>query len=368
MSFTGKATYSAGQGMPAVVEDVSDVVSIIAPYETPFLDAIGDPLRAATSTYHEWLEDKLLPNKDVVKDGSIEMPDGIGEFFVGDAKKFREGDQIQIKGSQELMLVTSIFHESTLGSRLTVVRGYAGTNTEDLVDSSIINILGNSQIEGGDKPKARFTERTRCGNYTQIFKKQVEVTQSDMTSNQLSLSDEMDYQKQERLREALRDLENAVINAGGCVKHKTVQRIMNGIIPQLRAIDAKGKKLDEDMLNAALKHVWDNSSGNVDLIVVGGYQKRQLKAFTTNQVPNDDIYESDFGVTRIVLSRWAPIDMVLLLDSSRVNIIPLSGRSFHFKTLATEDDYQCGEIIGEYTLELKNIEAHSLIKGLSHPG
>ena len=34
-------------------------------------------------------------------------------------------------------------------------------------------------------------------------------------------------------------------------------------------------------------------------------------------------------------TRWMPQDAVLLLDSSRVKVLPLSGRSFHFKPLAS---------------------------------
>ena len=59
MAFTGKATYLAGFPFPEIAEDVSDLVGIVSPYETPLLDAIGDPQRAAQSTYHEWLEDDL---------------------------------------------------------------------------------------------------------------------------------------------------------------------------------------------------------------------------------------------------------------------------------------------------------------------
>ena len=76
-------------------------------------------------------------------------------------------------------------------------------------------------------------------------------------------------------------------------------------------------------------------------------------------------YESDFGLCRIVTTRWIPQDAVLLLDSSRVNVLPLAGRSFHFKPLASTGDYECGELIGEYTLELKNEAAHGLIRGLA---
>ena len=121
--------------------------------------------------------------------------------------------------------------------------------------------------------------------------------------------------------------------------------------------------------------IWENSSGNVDLIVVGGYQKRRINGFLdgSRYVGADDVryrnlvsvYESDFGVCRVITSRWVPRDCALLLDSSRVNVLPLAGRSFHFKPLASSGDYECGELIGEYTLELKNESAHGLIRGLS---
>ena len=48
MAFTGKATYSAGATLPELAEDVSDLIGIVSPYETPLLDALGDPMREAT--------------------------------------------------------------------------------------------------------------------------------------------------------------------------------------------------------------------------------------------------------------------------------------------------------------------------------
>ena len=113
----------------------------------------------------------------------------------------------------------------------------------------------------------------------------------------------------------------------------------------------------------------------MDLILVGGYQKRKINAFCSDSRTfgaNDtkftdmiSIYESDFGVCRIVTTRWMPKDAALLLDSSRINVLPLAGRSFHFKPLASGGDYECGQVIGEYTLELKNEAAHGLIRDLS---
>jgi hypothetical protein len=209
MAFTGKATYSAGVTLPELAEDVSDLIGVVSPYETPLLDALGDPMREATSTHHEWLEDELLPNKDAVNDSTFTDPATDTDFVVDNGSRFRVGDQIQVEGSEELMFVTAI---ST--NTLTVIRGYAGTTAEDLADNQVINILGNAGLEGADKPTARFSNRTRCGNYTQIFTALVEVSGTDMAASQLGLADEMDYQKQERLREMIRDLENTVINGG----------------------------------------------------------------------------------------------------------------------------------------------------------
>jgi len=76
-------------------------------------------------------------------------------------------------------------------------------------------------------------------------------------------------------------------------------------------------------------------------------------------------YESDFGLCHVIVSRWMPQDAVLLLDGSRFSVLPLAGRSFHFKPLASGGDYECGQVIGEYTLEMRNEEAHGCIRGLS---
>jgi hypothetical protein len=346
------------------------------------LDALGDPLREATSTHHEWLEDQLLPNKDAINDATFSDPAADTDFDVDNGSRFRVGDQIQVESSEELMLVTGVSSDN-----LTVVRGYAGTTEENLADNLVINILGNAALEGADKPAARFTNRTRQGNYTQIFTAAAEVSGTDMAASQLGLADEMDFQKQERLRELIRDLENTVINGGQIASNPegsgTVRRSMDGIIKHLSSnVLHDGESgfpgddvLSEECINYMLRKIWQNSNGNVDLIVVGGFQKRKINSFASasrsysagESTYSDmiNIYESDFGICRVVTSRWIPQDAVLLLDSSRINVLPLAGRSFHFKPLASSGDYECGEVIGEYTLELKNEGAHGLIRDLA---
>lgn len=382
MAFSGKATYTAGVNLPELAEDVSDVVSIVSPYETPLLDALGDPMRAATSTHHEWLEDSLLPNRDAVNDTMLGDSETTTEFDVVHGDRFRAGDQIQPDASHELMLVTAVN-----GNTLTVVRGYAGTINEEIANGQGLTILGNAALEGADSPAARFTTRIRCGNFTQIFTSAVEVSGTDLAASQIGLADEMDFQKQERLRELLRDLENTIINGGAPSANPqgtvSVRRTMKGILSHLSTHSyttgvsgfPAGTELNEDMINYVLRKIWENSNGSVDLIVTGGYQKRKINGFLsavrgysagdTTYRDGVSAYESDFGLCKILVTRWMPQDTILLLDSSRIKVLPLSGRSFHFKPLASGGDYERGELIGEYTLELRNEAAHGVIRGLA---
>lgn len=376
MSFTGKATYSAGASLPEHVEDIGDVVGIVSPFETPLLEHLGDPQRSANSTVHQWLEDQLLPNTDAVSDANIGSPIGSGTFGVANPDRFRVGDQIQIVDSGEVMLVTGIS-----GTALSVYRAYGATPPEPIFDELPIRILGNAALEGDDAPNARFTNRVRQSNVTQIFTAGVEVSGSQLAAKQAAVADELDYQKQERLRELVRYLENCVINGVAAETDAqgsaTVRRTMRGIIPsiQTNVEDASDATLTEDMLNANLRAVWEQSNGGVDTILVGGLQKRAINQFIASSRGYDSastrfrdmvsVYESDFGVCNVVLSRWVPSDTVVLLDSSRLDVLPLSGRSFHYKPLAADGDRERGQVIGEYTLEMRNELAHGVIKNLA---
>src|SRR4051794_34554684 len=277
MSFTGKATYSAGSTLPEVAEDVSDLVAIASPHETPLLDALGDAVRPSRSTVHEWLEDTLLPTTDTINDSTYADPLVDTQFVVQNISRFHAGDQIQTDNSAEVMLVTAV---NTGTSTLTVVRGYGATTGAALANGLTIHIIGNAALEGDTADAARFTARTRKTNYTQIFSSTVEVSGSELAVRQIGVQDELDYQKQQRLRELLRDLENCVINGRSASASPegsaSIRRTMKGIVPFCatnRFVPGAGGfpsdvSLTEEQINAALRQIWESSNGHIDLIVV----------------------------------------------------------------------------------------------------
>jgi len=388
MPFTGKATFSAAADLPELVEDVADIISLVSPWETPLLDHLGDANRAATSTIHEWVEDTLVPNTDSVNQTSF-TPDAQNAtaITVATGSRFRPGDQVRPEGLREILLVTAV-----AANVLTVTRRYGGTPTGTLANAMKLTIIGNAAIEGDDRPATQYTNRARKRNYTQIFTAAIEVSGSMQAARKVAgVADEVDYQKQERFRELLRDLENSVINGVAAAANpqgaSNIRRTMNGIIPSILthqfvpgvgAIPSgggSGNTLNENVVNTCMRTIWEQSSTRIDTIVCAGFQKRKVNEFLSAARlfrPEDDrflnrvsTYESDFGLCRVLMCRWMPADTILLLDSARINVLPMAGRSFQFKPLASTGDNTTGMALGEYTLEFMNENAHGLIRGLA---
>ena len=88
---------------------------------------------------------------------------------------------------------------------------------------------------------------------------------------------------------------------------------------------------------------------------VPGLRRDDFVVFEDKTVQSIEVFASD----------PQPIALSLLLDSSRIQVMPLAGRSFHYKPLATTGDRESGQVIGEYTLEFRNENAHGLIYGLT---
>lgn len=67
MTFTGKAAYDVSP-LPDLVDDVSDLVRLISPFDTPLLDALSTPITPADTTQHEWLDKPLRGGESVTRE------------------------------------------------------------------------------------------------------------------------------------------------------------------------------------------------------------------------------------------------------------------------------------------------------------
>ncbi len=367
MPFNGLATYDNFEG---IGEDVSDLVAFLAPFETPLLDAVGTSDRPATNVKHEWLEDTLNPTTDVVS-SAVSSAAGAGALNVAHSTYFRVGDLVQL--DKEVMMVTSVSDVSTIA----VTRGYGATAASAHSAGAGVTIIGNAALEGEDTDEDRTTRLVRKSNYCQIMKVGVKLSGTAQAVGWITTGDKLADTKVMRLREVMRDLEKTILLGRtdvSTIGSDTARRTMAGIVCSLATNVASAATLTESALGNLLQACYNQGSREVDLIVAPPKQKRIISGWNTSRihVTNEanayrnvvEVYESDFGVQRIVMNRWLPDDMVLALDSNRIKVVPLAGRSFRYEELAKGGDYLRGQVVGEYTLELRNENAHGLLTGL----
>jgi hypothetical protein len=137
--------------------------------------------------------------------------------------------------------------------------------------------------------------------------------------------------------------------------------------------------LTETHLKSALEAAWTDG-GDPSVILMPSFQKQraatfagaseyggfynpQAKAVQGAIVGAVDVYVSDFGSHKMMLSRYMPTDRVFCVDPDYVSVAFLDG--FKFEELAKTGDGKKGMIVCEFTTVLDNPDAHAQILGLT---
>lgn len=367
MAFTGRALYDSGV-FDGVAEDVSPVIGMISPYETPLLDLIGDADYPATNVLHEWLEDALQPDTLVAScaiastaaDTSFGIAAGLAKFIM-------TGTVLQ--GSRaynaELLHVTAIS-----GNTVTCARAFGSTSATSYGAGASLYVVSDAALEGADVSVDISRPRTRKTNYCQIFKQDIIISGTVEAVQQLGdISSEFDYQQSARMKALLKNLEKAVIKgrlSGNTLGSGTAYRTMQGLVSRLSTNIVSIGTIVDSSLGSVVQAAWNYGGTDVDLICADENWKREIDWLATSrlrQYPDEvkfrsliTYYESSYGTQQCVMSRWMPTSTLLALAKPRLKIVPLRNRSFQFKPIAETGDAQKGMILGEYTVEVKNEE------------
>jgi hypothetical protein len=280
-------------------EDISDLITNIAPDETPMLKMVGTG-KAADATYVEWLEDDLPAASD------------------------------------------------------------------------------NKQVEGAEFTVIDPGTRARYGNYTQIMSHGYKVTGTQEVVGKHGLTSEIAYQMRKSMKKLALDQERALIlNVTASAGTADTAREMGGfqyfVSTNVLANGAITRVIDEVLLNDALEQAW-NAGGNPDTVLVSGGNKRIISGWSTNMnrqmsqtdtklTRRLDVYESDFGLVKIVVDRWMPDDKIFIADSQYLETRPL--RPFKKHDLPKTGDSLKQVIVGELTFVCRAEKAHAIISDLA---
>jgi hypothetical protein len=356
-----------------VQESVVDALLLLNPHQIPLISRVGfaDPVY---NTKHEWIEDEMFAYESQINDADGVLA-GDGTITVDDGSIFRAGHIVKV--GEELMKVTNVS-----GNVLTVNRGYAGTTPAAHSDNDKVEILFVEGQEGADARAARYKQRVRQENYTQIFDDTIEISGTALALAQYGIDNLYAHEQAKKQVEVALQLEKALING---IKFESNQvRQMRGIrsFISTNVVDAtagyESAELSMDMINDLAQDIYEKggfASGANHVVMVPAKQKRALSSLDANavRIDRDDTARgqvaerlvTDFGEFPIVLNNNLAADELMLVDLNRVFIRPLNGREFFHEYMGKKGDYITGQIVGEYTLEFRQEKAHGRIKKLA---
>jgi len=360
--------------------DMSDTLAMLDPSDVPLLSLIGKDGLTATAVKHEWLEDVLRPlDSTVVTLGELSgATDPADDVVVttGQGVYFRAGDIVAVVSAvgTELTRVTTTPAADTLALARAFGNGSTALSHTGL---PVLKIVGNVNVTDAALGAARTTTKTGKYNYCQLFEDSVKVTSTDQVIKKYVQQGDLNQRVFDTLKVAWMQWERALLYGRFVAPTAAVAGAMDGILKLLttNAYAKSGAALIEDYILQAMQDSW-TYGGKVDTIVVGAFQKRQINKFldSMRQTPRTDriagsvvdTYTSDFGVADVVLDRNMPTDTVLLLDRQRIKFGPLVGHPLSAAPVETNTRLvKAVQIIGQYTAEIRNQEAHAKITGLA---
>lgn len=357
--------------------DLSEVLSAILLDDTDILSTLGIS-GEATQTKHSWVEDSLNATT-VVSIGDLSASATALAMSAGYTTKITAGTLLKqtLSGKPEIVQVTAMGAVSA-----TIVRGYGNTSGNTVPGSGATSaatweIIANPRPQGMAGPKDESTTRALKYNYTQIFSKGVKITGTAQAIDHAGINSEDAYQIDLRLRELKRELDRTVImgaiapNDVGASTYGTMGGLIDFIGWQATSNrTSTAETLTPSVLNTMAKAVYDKG-GMPDIVLVGGLQKQKISTFdqefrrstldSRRSGYTVEEFVSDLGMNlRVVVDRWVPADVALVLDSSKIRVMPLRTRAFALEKLAKTGDSNDWQIVGEYTMEVRNAtEAHA---------
>lgn len=246
----------------------------------------------------------------------------------------------------------------------------------------------NAQIQGDDTTSSytfsSVTATTRLSNRTQISRKDCVVSGTQDAVNKAGRRKEIVYQLLKKSKELARDMELVLTQNQGIVTGNSTTA------PQLRSLetwagvtttnnysqgtggavssggaaktDGTQRSLTESLLKSALQGAWTNG-GDIDLIMVGPFNKTVVSTFTGNNTRTQDtsdkklistinVYTSDFGTHKVVANRFSRDRTLHALMTDMFAVSTL--RPKQTIDLAKTGDNEKAMILTEYTLESRN--------------
>ncbi len=355
---------------------ITDVISLIDPSDAPAIDRLGG-LDGADGKFRfvngsgkvvEWLEDTLISLSGTLN-GSITST--ATTITMTDGDNFQEGHIIQIESER---LWVSLVNNAT--EVVTVTRAFGGTTAATHADTTAVSIEGMARLEGATSDDIAFTDRTVGSNFTQIFHQEVKVSRTQNQIAQYGISDEMAYQGDKAVPSQMRLLEkhfyvSTLAGAGTA----TTPRVMGGYQAFVTDNKTSGASLTQAKFEDAIKLAYSDGGNGPWIGLLSPTNLQKVKNFydsssflrvdrteTTVGMVIERVL-TPYGSVDLVLDRWAKDAQIALIDPMHAGFRTLY--PFTQEPLAKTGDFELSEVVGEFTLCIRQDKAHALLTAVS---
>lgn len=267
--------------------------------------------------------------------------------------------------------------DTELYNRLGKVPAY-GTKHEWLLDE-FQAAAQNAKTEGGDFSADTINQPTRGNNYTQINKKQVNVSGTQEAVNKAGRTSDYDYHVAKKTQEMMRDIEYTLMKgtsaSGDGSAARSAQGIESWISTNLNS-SAASRSLTLALVNTVLKSVYDAggvpdvtylpsalaasfatlTSGSGDYRRVAPDAKQLVDVVTTYVSPFDNSIE-------VRTHRYMTATTIVFLDTAYWKVAQLRA-PFH-EQLAKAGDSVRGQVISELTLESRQQKSSGILQNVT---
>lgn len=362
-------------------EDCSPTIAMLSPTETPFLDWIGFQTLEADSTLHTFQEEELRPNTVVTNGVMNSATADTGLRLVDFGDLLTVGTILELRNSTpEVLRVVSIAGPtSVLLARGVDASGLIGS----LTSGTTLHVRGAYGTEGNDHPGTDVSRPRRLKTTTiGLFHLPIAISNTQLSiRTKANAGDEFEKQKNNRILEAIRDLEKEILNGNGInsTMNASSYRNIRGLRAEVTSINSTVSANSF----AADPHVWignvmeqcflANADPNEEWgIIAGTTFFRNISDMNSAKVQDSSesesfkrvirTYEGPFGNMRVMLSRNLAATELYCVPRNRVKPVVLRGRSFQIEEMGKTGDNRKGLLTGEYGVELHHSYAMARLR------
>lgn len=233
----------------------------------------------------------------------------------------------------------------------------------------------NAAVEGATYSYGTLTAPSRLANYTQIFSKTFQVSNTQQAVDPAGMENEYAFRVQVGLEAIGRDIEYALVNgtanSGASGTGRRLKGILAFITSNISTGTGTGRALTEAELNSTIQSCYDDG-GRPDWLLGSYTQMNKIALLMSAQRDYNDgnkemtsqvlVYQSPFGRMKVEGDSQIASDTIAVLQKDMWAVAQLRP----VKKLDTPEtaDAKNGVLIGELTLEARAEKFNAKMTGL----